>query len=145
MALSVFEDKALMPSLEDVAEVLGDAKVLWDDIVDYIEKVYGQFTEEWKHYGKASGWTLLLKLKKRTILYLFPQNGYFIIQFVYGEKAIEKALGSDLPEAIMASIKAASFYVEGRSFRVDVRCSSDVSWITKLIDVKLRTQGSVFD
>lgn len=138
MVLSVFEDKALKPSRVDVAAVLGSSKALWDDIVDYIEKEYGQYTEEWKHYGKASGWTLLLKLKKRTVLYLFPQNGYFIVQFVYGEKAIEKALGSDLPEAIVASIKAAQFYVEGLSFRVEVRCSSDVKWIAKLIDVKLR-------
>lgn len=139
MSLSVFEDKQFKPSHEDVATVLGETKVLWDYIVNYIEKEYGQFTEEWKHYGKASGWTLLLKLKKRTILYLFPQNGYFIIQFVYGEKAIEKALGSDLPEVIMARIKAAPFYVEGRSFRVDVHCASDVNWIKKMIDMKLTT------
>lgn len=139
MALSVFEDKAIKPSHEDVATVLGETKALWDDIVDYIEKEYGQLAEEWRHYGKASGWTLLLKLKKRAILYLFPRSGYFVVQFVYGEKAIEKVLGSDLPDEIKVSIKAAPFYVEGRSFRVEVRCSSDVSWISKLIDVKMGT------
>jgi hypothetical protein len=139
MALSVFEDKASRPSHEDVATAVGETKVLWEAIVGYIEKAYGSCTEEWKHYGKASGWTLLLKLKKRTILYLFPQSGFFVVQFVYGEKAVQKALGSDLPEVIVGRIKEAPFYVEGRSFRVDVKCQADVNWIMKLVDIKMKT------
>jgi len=137
MALSIFEDKTLKPSEEDISKVLGDKKALWDEIKSYIAKEYGELNEEWKNYGKASGWTLLIKLRKRTILYLFPALEYFIVQFVYGEKAVEKSLNSLLPLNIVDRIKEAQSYVEGRSFRIDVRSEADMSWIKELIDIKV--------
>ena len=139
MALSIFEDKTLKPSEEDISKVLGDKKALWDEIKSYIAKEYGELNEEWKNYGKASGWTLLIKLRKRTILYLFPALEYFIVQFVYGEKAVEKSLSSLLPSNIVDRIKEAQSYVEGRSFRIDVRSEEDMSWIKELIDIKVIT------
>jgi hypothetical protein len=137
MALSVLENKQKEPTNNDLFEVLGDAKAAWDCLKQSVVNMYLNVTEEWKYYGKASGWTLILKLKKRTILYLFPCKEYFIVQFVYGEKAVEKAILSSLPENIMESIREAKPYAEGRSFRVEVKDMDDLESINELIIIKI--------
>jgi hypothetical protein len=47
---------------------------------------YEPFTEEWKYYNKKSGWTLTLKRKKRTILYLAACKGHYIVGLYLAKK-----------------------------------------------------------
>lgn len=137
MALSIFEDKAARPLQDDWVDVLGDKSTLWSEIESFVSSTTGLVTEEWKHYGKASGWTLLLKQKKRTILYMFPQEGYFIVQIVLGEKAVERALERPLTGEILMLIKNAKPYIEGRSIRIEVTSDAYLIDIKTLIDIKL--------
>jgi hypothetical protein len=59
------------------------------------------------------------------------------VQFVYGEKAVEKALLSSLSENIMESIKEAKLYAEGRSFRVEIKDMDDLKCINELVKIKI--------
>ena len=136
MALSILENKLKKPTDSELSEVLGNAKAVWDCLKQNVAHMYPEIIEEWKHYGKASGWTLLLKLKKRTLLYLFPCKEYFIVQFVYGEKAVEKAMMSSLPKNIIDNIREAKPYTEGRSFRLEVKVMDDLEIIDELIEIK---------
>lgn len=137
MALSIFEDKNKKPESKDIIDAIGDTGELWDAIKDYIAQLCTNVIEEWKFYGKSSGWTLLLKHKKRTILYLFPSNSFFIVLFVFGEKAIHKAYESSLPNFIIEKIKSAVPYLEGRSFQIEVRDEKDIEYVKKLIEIKI--------
>lgn len=137
MALGIFEDKLSKPSEEDVAKVLQQTGVLWQQVREHLAENHPPIVEEWKNYGKASGWTLLFKQKKRTLLYLFPCSGSFIAQFVFGEKAVEQALQSELPAAVIESIKAAQPYVEGRSFRIEVKTPVELEVVQQLIGIKV--------
>lgn len=136
MPLSIFADKQRKPEYKDVIEVLGGTAIFWDTIKNNISSQYPGSIEEWKYYSKSSGWTLLLKYKKRTILYLFPCDGYITVLFVFGERAVQKAYENDLPQYIIERIESAVPYMEGRSFQIDVKNESDIEHVKKLIDIK---------
>ena len=138
MALSVFEDKSKMPRETDLSNVLGKAITKWTDLINYIQKTYGQTNDCWKNYGNASGWTYLIKLKKRTIIYLFPNTEAFILQLVLGEKAVHQALNALLSEDIKQIIRHAKPYVEGRTLRFRVESETGLGPIKQLIDIKVK-------
>lgn len=137
MAPSVFIDKTQQPDEAGVREALGAQWAQWQDIRQYAADAYAGSTEEWKFYGRSSGWTLLLKQKKRTILYLFPGSGRLTVLFVFGESAVTTAAQSDLPEPVKAAIRDAKPYMEGRSFQVDVATENDVAVVQRLIVIKM--------
>ena len=68
---------------------------------------------------------------------MFPQKGYFIVQIVLGEKAVERALESPLTGETRMLIKDAKPYVEGRSIRIEVTSDAYLIDIKTLIDIKL--------
>jgi len=138
MSLSVFEYKETQPDPGALAKALGPALKLWDSVMKKITDGYKDVSSEWKYYSKSSGWLLVVKSGKRTLVYLIPMNGYFKANFVYGNAAAEEALSSDIPEQIKKAISAARPYIEGRSFMTDVKRSDDLAVIEKLTDIKNR-------
>jgi hypothetical protein len=136
MAVSVFEFKDVIPDDAAVADVLGATKCIWDGVRDHIKKDHKDVSEEWKYYSKSSGWMLVIKAGKRTLIYLIPAKGHFKTNFVFGRAATDAALASDLPAGVIKSIKEARQYVEGRSFMTDVRKSEDMGTVIKLIGIK---------
>ena len=77
-----------------------------------------------------------IKIKKRNIIYLVPHEGYFNVAFVFGQKAYEAILASNLPDKIKESLRQARVYMEGRGIRLDVRADDQLEDIIKLISYK---------
>jgi len=137
MALSILDDKARKPKDRDLADVLGRTKVSWDGLIDHVARECGGITQEWKHSGKNYGWSLRLKLKKRTILYMIPCERHFLVAFVYGKRAVEVARQSNLPQSVIDTINEARTYVEGTGFRLEIREKKDLDSIKKLVAIKM--------
>ena len=137
MALSVFADRSKLPAEPEIAAELGNSFPLWQELKNNLLKTYAPVTQAWRYYNSRSGWTLVLKHHRRTVLYLLPGRGYFTVMFVFGEKAVEAAHRSDLPQEILDRIDQAEPYVEGRTFQVQVRSSEDCDHVMKLAAVKL--------
>lgn len=138
MSLSIFGEKTIVPNEKMLSETLGSQKVLWDNIKKQLIAIDKNILEEWKFYSKAAGWTLVVKSGKQTLLYLIPLNGYFKINFVFGEKAVALAKSSDLPKEIIALILDAKPYMEGRSFMIDVDIDTDDELVNKLLKIKIQ-------
>jgi hypothetical protein len=136
MAVSIFDDKSVTPDNDMVAVVLADAYSLWEELQNHIQCEYPNVAGEWKHYGKAAGWSFLLKSKKRTLIYLVPNNGYFRIRVVLGEKAVACAESSELPNDIKEAIRAATPYVEGRSIDIDISRNEQLETVKNLLKIK---------
>lgn len=137
MALSAFIDKTQQPEEAGVREALGARWEQWQSIRRYVAGAHASITEEWKHYGRSSGWTLLLKKGKQTILYLFPGAGQLTVLFVFSESAVATATQSDLPEPVKAAIRDARPYTEGRSFQIEVASEDDVAVVRHLVVIKM--------
>ncbi|MGD8698651.1 MAG: DUF3788 domain-containing protein [Gemmatimonadales bacterium] len=137
MALSAFNDKSSPPRSAELRETLGRSSNLWDRLRDHLASDYQPLTEKWSMYSERWGWSLQLKKKKRTILYMTPCKKHFLVGFVLGEKAVKAAHESELPEALLALIDSAPKYPEGRGVRIEVRTKKDLEAIKQLAAVKM--------
>ena len=137
MAASVFEDKATRPDDKMLAKALGKSNRLWQDIKKHLKAEYCELIEEWKFYGQKSGWILKTLLKKRNLFFFIPLKGSFHVSFVFGEKAVAAVEKSGLPKELITELKNARKYAEGRGLRIDVKNSTDVEHIKKLVEIKV--------
>lgn len=136
MATSIFDIKTEMPDDGNIAEVLGSGKKLWDTLETHICENYEGIKTEWKFYSKKAGWSYVIKSEKRTLLYLIPQDGYFKITFVFGEKAVDEAKRANLPDGILRSIEESTPYTEGHSFMIDVKSNENIEVAKILLVIK---------
>ena len=139
MALSVFDDQAKQPEDADLARVLKRSFASWNELKELIASTFTPLSVDWGFAGKAYGWSLRLKQKKRTVLYLTPCEGHFLASFALGEKAVKAAHNSDLSASLLQAIDNAKKYAEGRGVRLEVRNAKDVREVTKLAVIKMST------
>ena len=137
MAASVFEDKDTRPDDKMLAKALGKSNRLWLQIKKNLKAEYGELIDEWKFYGRKSGWVLKTLRKKRNLFFFIPLEGSFQVSFVFGEKAVVAVEKSGLPQGLITELKNARKYAEGRGLRIDVKNSADVEHVKKLVEIKV--------
>jgi hypothetical protein len=137
MALSAFDDKAKKPNKRNLTTALGRTSIHWDSLIVHIASEYAPLDKTWNHAGAAWGWSLRLKQKKRTVLYMTPCRGHFLVGFVLGEKAVKLAQDSKLPDAVLSVINSAKKYAEGRAVRLEVRNKKDLESVKKIAAIKM--------
>jgi len=137
MALSAFDEKAREPAPEAVAAVLGSTAELWDQLISGAESRFEPLALDWGFSGKKWGWSLRLKQKKRAVVYLTPVEGSFLAGFALGQKAVDAANQSELPQSVLDAIEAAPKYAEGRGVRLEVHSRQDVDSILLLATIKM--------
>ena len=139
MAFSVFTDKSAEPQPEELEKVLGKTTQHWDSLVEQVGEEYEPLEKTWIYPGANWGWSLRLKQKKRTVLYLTPGEGHFLVGFALGEKAIAAAHAGELPAPVLELIDSAPRFPEGRAVRIEVRKKEDVSNVLKVANAKMST------
>lgn len=135
--ISIFTDKAIVPKNEDLVANLGTTYSIWMQIREYVYQQYPNGVEDWNFPGKKYGWSFRIKDKKRAILYFLPRNNYFMVAFVFGQKAIDQILETNISETIKNDLLTAKKYAEGRGVRIDVKDETSIPDIQKLIEIKL--------
>jgi hypothetical protein len=137
MGLSIFVDKSKLPDDQDLSEALGETKPLWYQLKAHVKEIFPNIIEDWKHYGKNSGWTMKLLNKKRNLFFSYPGQGYFTVVFVFGDKAVSAAENSSLPGEIIQTLKEAKKYAEGRGLQYAVKTLDDLDVVRKLLKIKI--------
>jgi hypothetical protein len=124
------------PSEQALASELGAAQAIWKAILAALEEKNGPIDLEWKPSKGAFGWMCLLKHKKRTLLYLTPEKKSIQVAIVLGERAVDLALASPLPQAIKTMLQEAKPYAEGRGIRFPLRSAADLAVVEDLVAIK---------
>jgi len=137
MALSALDDKSQEPRMADLENTLGRSFTYWNSLVSHIETTFPPLEKIWGFAAAKWGWSLRLKRKKRTVLYMTPCHKHFLVGFVLGEKAVKAAHACTLPDSILAVIDQAPKYGEGRGFRIEVRTMPELAAVKKLASVKM--------
>ena len=130
-------DKAQQPTDEDLERVLGRVKTHWDNLTAYAIKENPDAKPEWKFYTKKSGWTYVLRGKRRNVFYLAPLQKCFRVGFLFAEKTVVAAEQADLPEAVLEIIRNGPQYPEGRGVRLIVSKAVDVKNAKKLLKIRM--------
>ena len=137
MALSAFDDKTRVPDDDDLSSTLGKAYAHWNELQALVTARRSPMSAVWGFAGKNFGWSLRLKLKDRTILYMTPRRDHFLVSFALGERAVKAAHDSALPASVLAAIDAAPRYAEGRGVRFEVRRAQTVRQMDALAAIKI--------
>ena len=96
MAKSIYLEKAMLSDELTLAVEVSGYKQQWDEIIRYLSETYVDFSQEWKYYGKAWGWTLMLKSKSKTLCYITPAQEYFQVSVIFNDKGRALAAAYDL-------------------------------------------------
>jgi len=135
MALSFFADKSLRPSIDEVLEIVGAQRGLWEKLDLFVRERLGA-QSELKYYGKSYGWMAWYRKGSRTLVAFYPQQNRFIVQLVLPESLVAPALQQDLGENARRVIEKTSPLHEGRWLYVYVEDEGDCQDIQKLLLIK---------
>jgi hypothetical protein len=134
---NAFIGNVTQPSSEELSLALGAAEEAWKRLVDWLRREQHLDGEEWNSSSPKHGWSLRLKLKKRTIVYLAPCAGCFRAAFVLGDRAVAAARQADLPASVVRAINEAPRYGEGTGVRLIVKETKELAAIEMLAEIKL--------
>lgn len=125
------------PSRTELEHALGPAAASWNEMVHELEQD-GITAEEWKGvYPNKYGWTLRLKQKSRTIVYLSPCAGCFRVGFILSDRAMEAAGKAVLPGPVKERLAHAPKYPEGHGLRLTVNSNKDLPPIRSIARIKM--------
>lgn len=137
MSENAFNDKNKKPDDGILAEKIGKSFKYLEELKMYIQDKHGVITEEWKYYGKKYGWQQKILLKKRNLFFVIPQESFFRIVFIFGDKAVNEIRKSDIDENLKSAVINARKYTEGRGLSIDVNEEKHISDIKKLVEIKI--------
>ena len=137
MAPNAFIGKTKQPADGELTATLGAARATWDQLLADLKREFGVNVCEWSSYSPKAGWSLRVKRKARTIVWLGPRTGAFIAAFVLGDKALQAARAARLPQSIVKIMDAAPKYPEGTGIRISLKSPKDLAAVKKLAAIKL--------
>ena len=137
MSPNAFIGRAEPPTDRELAAALGPAQLTWDKLLTVLARECGAEVHEWNSYSPKAGWSLRVKRKTRTIVWLGPREGAFIAAFILGDKALQAARAAKLPQRIVKIMNAAPKYPEGTGVRIEVKAPRDIEPLKRLAAIKL--------
>lgn len=124
------------PGMTELKGVLGPALAVWHGILRHARATHAPLVETWKPSNTEFGRMCLLQQKKRTLLYLTPDQGRVWVSIILGERAFHLALASSLPGGIKKLLLEAKPYAEGRGIRFAIHSPDELASIVTLLDIK---------
>ncbi len=137
MTANAFINKPKQPTDAELAVALGPAKVVWDQLLSDLASEHGVKGHEWKCHSPQWGWSLRVKRKERTIVWLVPSGRCFTVLFILGGKAMLAARQTQFPQRIVRAMDAAVKWPEGSGVRLEVKSPREVGALKKLAAIKL--------
>lgn len=137
METSIFMDLTKKPETADLVIPLDNTFSIWKEISDFVLEKYPAAIEDWHCAVKKYGWGFRLKDKKRAIIYLSPREGFFRVAMVFGQKATDQILSSEISANIKEELMNSKVYPEGRVIRLEIQDTTFLNDIMKLIEIKI--------
>jgi hypothetical protein len=137
MSPNAFIGKSEQPTDGELTAALGPARATWDQLLADLDREFGVNVHEWSSYSPKAGWSLRVKRKARTIVWLGPRAGSFIAAFILGDKAMRAARAAKLPQRIVKIMDAAPKYPEGTGVRITMKTLKDLAAVKTLAAIKL--------
>jgi hypothetical protein len=136
----VLSDPLVKPDEKIIFSVIGEKKILWQEIMNYLRSNYPDAAGDWNFYKDGKQWLFKMVQKKKTIFWsgLFEDEDTFRITFYFGDKAEPVIDSSDLPQRIKSEFKTSKRYGAIRAVSTVMRDLSDVEIVKKLVSIKTK-------
>jgi hypothetical protein len=134
---SIFIEKSKIPTESELKTALGDTYSYWKNLAEFSNKLFPSAKNEWHFSGEKYGWSFRISDKKRVLIYLLPRDGFFKTAFVFGQKATDQIIQSEISDHIKNELLAAKAYAEGRGIRIEIKDSEMIEDVKELIRIKI--------
>ena len=134
----VLGDKNVYPTEGIIYSKIGDKKIIWQKIMNYVKDNYQNITEEWRYYNDGKQWLFKMQQKKKTLFWISLLKNTFRITFYFGDKAVPLIEGSTLPQEIKDGFRDAKRYGAIRPVTIIITGTRDIENISKLVDIKTK-------
>ena len=138
MTVGSLLDKTQQPTPQDIQRTLGTAWPLWEDLTRFLAEAYPEIPPDLSYGGKKYGWNLWYRKSGKSLLSLYPQEGYCVAQIVLGNAQVEQALQLELGEAVGTLLRETPQFHDGRWLFIPVRTERDAEDVKQLLQVKRR-------
>ena len=136
MLPNAFIGKSHPPTDAELADALGPAKALWDQLLASLAAEHKLTVREWNSYSPKAGWSLRLEAQgPEHCVSRSHARARFGSAFVLGDKAVAAARQSDLPQSVIKIINEAKRYAEGTAIRFEIKKAKD-------IEIRDQTRGN---
>ena len=129
-------DKSVVPTDDFIFSVIGERKVQWLRIMNYLSENYPDASGTWNYYNDGKQWLFKFVRKKKTVFWAALLTGAFRVTFYLGNKADSIIENSDLPVSIKEEFKSAKRYGQIRPLTLIVRDNTDVDNVLNIIVLK---------
>ena len=133
----IFTDKKIMPVDDDLLAALGNTYEIWQQLTGYVHLKYPPAMDMWNYSGDKYGWSFRIKDKKRAIVYLSPRDRFFKVAMIFGQKATDAIMDSQVSEFLKSELASSQVYPEGRVIRIDVINEIFMNDLKTLIGIKI--------
>lgn len=134
---SIFTDKNKAPTILDLEGGLMETFHIWHEIASFTIQNYPQALAKWHFSGEQFGWSYRINDQKRVLVYLLPRDGFFKVALVFGQKALNQIMASEISEPIKNELENTKKYAEGKGIRITVNDRSNLADLQKLIRIKI--------
>jgi hypothetical protein len=133
----MLSDKEIIPTDEYIFSIIGEKKILWQNLMQFVSENHKDFTGTWNYYNDGKQWLFKMVWKKKTIFWATILQETFKITFYFGDKAESKIIESDLPQSVKDDFKTTRRYGKIRAISTKIFNASDLELIKKLILLKM--------
>jgi hypothetical protein len=134
----MLSDPLVKPDEKIIFSYIGDKKLLWQEIMDYLRDCYPEASGVWNYYKDGKQWLFKVVRKKKTVFWGAILEDTFRITFYFGEKAEPVILASELQEKIKHDFLTGQRYGKIRAISIKMNDISDVETVKKLVSLKTK-------
>jgi Protein of unknown function (DUF3788) len=129
-------DKNIVPTDELIFSVIGDKKLLWERIMQYVSGSLSDATGTWNYYNDGKQWLFRLMHKKKTIFWAGLVDDTMRVTFWLGEKAEPVIEASLLPPSLKDEFRNAKKYGLIRPVSILLNEHADADNVITLVSIK---------
>lgn len=134
----VLSDKSIIPTNDYIYSIIGDKKVLWQNIMSYMTNNYNDSAGEWNYYNDGKRWLYKMLNKKKTVFWISITEDTFRVTFWFSDKAQTLINECNLPESIKDEFSLAKKYGAVRAVTIKINDNRDVDNVLKMIPIKIK-------
>lgn len=134
----VLSDKSVIPTDDFIFSIIGERKVHWLRIMNYLSENYPDASGSWNYYNDGKQWLFKFVRKKKTVFWSSILTDTFRITFYLGNKAEPIIENSDLSVSVKEEFKTAKRYGLIRPVTFIIRNKSDVDNVLEMINIKVK-------
>jgi hypothetical protein len=134
----VMSDPLVRPDEKLIFSIIGEKKILWQEIMNYLKSNYPDASGQWNYYKDGKAWLFKVVQKKKTIFWSLILEDTFRITFYFGDKAEPVIIESELPDKVKQDFLTGKRYGKIRAISLKINDMKDVEIVKTIVPIKVK-------